>query len=110
MEWNHLFAFIILVLLKHGIVPVIRARFSHDYLSDVTYSYDVSAALYVTSHLASITGTIVSSRMKIICTGRGDNHIGSMTVRRMDGYNPLLSCITMAAKWSRDLAMDTQRL
>ncbi len=70
-----------------------------------------SAALYVTSGLASITGTVVSSRMKITCTGRTDNHIiGSMIVRRTDGYNPLLSCITMAAKWSRDVAMDTQRL
>ncbi len=26
VEWNHLFAFIVLVLLKHCIVPVIRAR------------------------------------------------------------------------------------
>ncbi len=68
-----------------------------------------SAALYVTSDLASITGIVVSSRMKITCTGRADNHIGSMIVRRTDGYNPLLSCITMAAKWSRDVAMDTQR-
>ncbi len=58
-----------------------------------------------------MTGILVSSRMKITCTGPTDNHIiGSMIVRRMDGYNPLLSCITMAAKWSRDVAMDSQRL
>ncbi len=45
-----------------------------------------------------MTGTIAPSKMKITCTGRADNHIGSMIVRRTDGYNPLLSCITMAAK------------
>ncbi len=69
-----------------------------------------SPALHVTSNLASIIGIVVSSRMKITCTGKSDNHIVSMIVRRRDGYNPLLSCITMATKWSRDVAMDTQRL
>ncbi len=69
-----------------------------------------SPALYLTSDLASMTGTIAPSKMKITCTGRTDYHIGSIIVRRTDGYNPLLSCITMAAKWSRDVAMDSQRL